>query len=165
MNRSIALVAAVLLAVSPVLASAQTAARPGFTLPRATVQVQRNVLVLPAQEHADVLRDLQTIIDAQPRPGMSVAEVRLMTQMSQWAVAQRNRLRYADQVRSFSRSAAANEIARANEALRTIGDDAQLANIDLQNTLQRQQQTMQMMSNVSRMMHDTAMSVIRKMGG
>jgi len=46
-----------------------------------------------------------------------------------------------------------------------IGDDTQLANIDLQNALQKQQQTLQTMSNVSKMMHDTAMAVIRKIGG
>ena len=45
------------------------------------------------------------------------------------------------------------------------GDDAQLANVDLQNVLQTQQQTIQMMSNISKTMHDTAMAVIRKIGG
>jgi len=45
------------------------------------------------------------------------------------------------------------------------GDDAQLANVDLQNILQKQQQTLQLMSNVSKMLHDTAASVIRKIGG
>ena len=43
-------------------------------------------------------------------------------------------------------------------------DDSQLANIDLQSALQKQQQTMQMMSNVSKMLHDTSMAVIRKIG-
>ncbi len=47
----------------------------------------------------------------------------------------------------------------------SLGDDAQLANIDMQNMLQKQQQTLQMMSNISKMLHDTAMAVIRKMGG
>ena len=51
------------------------------------------------------------------------------------------------------------------EKLNTVGDDAQLANIDLQNILQKQQQTLQMMSNVSKMLYDTATSVIRKLGG
>jgi hypothetical protein len=51
------------------------------------------------------------------------------------------------------------------ERLRIIGEDAQLANVDMQNALQRQQQTLQTMSNISRMLHDTAQSVIRKMGG
>ena len=48
--------------------------------------------------------------------------------------------------------------------LATAGDDAQLANINLQSSLQQQQQAIQTMSNVSKMMHDTAMSVIRKIG-
>ncbi|MCH8063555.1 MAG: phage tail protein, partial [Chloroflexi bacterium] len=48
--------------------------------------------------------------------------------------------------------------------LSSIGDDAQLANIDLQNSLQKQQQILQTISNVSKMLHDTAMAVIRKIG-
>ncbi len=50
------------------------------------------------------------------------------------------------------------------EDLSSVGDDAQLANIDLQNKLQKQQQTLQVISNVSKMLHDTAMAVIRKIG-
>ena len=50
------------------------------------------------------------------------------------------------------------------EKLSETGEDAQLANIDLQNMLQKQQQTMQMMSQISKMLHDTAMAVIRKIG-
>jgi succinate dehydrogenase flavin-adding protein (antitoxin of CptAB toxin-antitoxin module) len=50
------------------------------------------------------------------------------------------------------------------QKLQTAGDDAALANIDLQNMLQKQQQTLQTMSNVSKMLHDTAMSVIQKIG-
>ncbi len=53
----------------------------------------------------------------------------------------------------------------AEDSISTIGDDAQLANVDLQNALQKQQQTLQMMSNISKMLHDTAMSIIRKIGG
>ena len=48
--------------------------------------------------------------------------------------------------------------------LNSIGDDAQLANLDMQNVLQKQQQTIQMMSQISKMLHDTAMAVIRKIG-
>jgi hypothetical protein len=58
-----------------------------------------------------------------------------------------------------------DEIARWETKLNSIGDDAQLANVDLQNILQKQQQTLQMMSNISKMLFDTAMSVIRKIGG
>jgi hypothetical protein len=49
------------------------------------------------------------------------------------------------------------------EKLSSVGDDAQLANIDLQNSLQKQQQTLQTMSNVSKMLHDTAKAIIQNM--
>jgi hypothetical protein len=48
--------------------------------------------------------------------------------------------------------------------LNTIGDDAQLATIELQNALQRQQQILQTMSNISKMLHDSAVAIIRKIG-
>ncbi len=57
------------------------------------------------------------------------------------------------------------EAARWEEKLSSVGDDAQLANVDLQNMLQKQQQTLQQMSNISKMLHDTAMAIIRKIGG
>jgi hypothetical protein len=50
------------------------------------------------------------------------------------------------------------------EALNTVGDDSQLANVDLQNSLQAQQQVLQMMSNISKTLADTALSIIRKIG-
>jgi hypothetical protein len=50
------------------------------------------------------------------------------------------------------------------QAISSVGDDAQLANIDLPNVLQKQQQMIQMMSNISKVLHDTAMAVIRKIG-
>lgn len=64
-----------------------------------------------------------------------------------------------------SRNTQANiemEIEKWEQELSSIGDDAQLANIDLQNALQKQQQALQTISNVSKMLHDTAMAVIRK---
>lgn len=48
--------------------------------------------------------------------------------------------------------------------LATLDEDAQLANIDLQNILQKQQQTLTIMSQISKMLHDAAMAVIRKIG-
>ena len=58
----------------------------------------------------------------------------------------------------------ASLISEWEEMLKTVGDDAQLANIDLQNMLQKQQQTIQMLSNISKVLHDTALAVIRKIG-
>jgi len=56
-------------------------------------------------------------------------------------------------------------IAGFEEKLQAVGDDAQLAGIDLQNILQKQQQVLQMLSTISKMQSDTAMAVIRKIGG
>lgn len=50
------------------------------------------------------------------------------------------------------------------EKLATVGDDTQMANIDLQNTLQKQQQLLQMMSNISKSLHDTQMATIKNIG-
>ena len=47
----------------------------------------------------------------------------------------------------------------------SVRDNSRLANIDLQNKLQQQQQTLQYMSNISKMLHDTSVSIIRKKGG
>jgi hypothetical protein len=58
-----------------------------------------------------------------------------------------------------------NEIARWEECLATLADDSQLANINLQNMLQKQQQTLQMLSNVSKALHNTTMGIIRNIGG
>lgn len=49
--------------------------------------------------------------------------------------------------------------------LQTACEQGQLAQIDLQNILQKQQQTMQMMSAISKQLNDTAMAIIRKIGG
>jgi hypothetical protein len=57
------------------------------------------------------------------------------------------------------------EIVHWEGRLAMVGDDAQLANVDLQNILQKQQQTLQMMSNISKTSHDTLLAIIRKMGG
>jgi hypothetical protein len=46
-----------------------------------------------------------------------------------------------------------------------MGEDAQLANVDLQNMLQKQQQTLMMMSNIGKTLSDTNMAAIRKIGG
>ena len=68
-------------------------------------------------------------------------------------------------LRSASKKELEIYLADLGQQLTTVGDDAQLANVDLQNALQKQQQTLQMLSTISKMLHDTAMAVIRKIGG
>lgn len=55
-------------------------------------------------------------------------------------------------------------LGKLKKGLTAAAKDAKLANINLQNALQKQQQTLQTMSNVSKMLHDTAMAIIRKIG-
>ena len=58
-----------------------------------------------------------------------------------------------------------NELVANLEAeLNSVGDDAQLADIDLQNVLLKQQETLQMLSNISKELNDEALAVIRKVG-
>ncbi len=57
-----------------------------------------------------------------------------------------------------------DEIATLEQRLNSVGDDAQLANVDLQNILQKQQQTLQTLSNISRLLHESSMAVIRNIG-
>jgi hypothetical protein len=47
--------------------------------------------------------------------------------------------------------------------LNAVGDDAQLANMDLQNALQKQSQFIQMISTISKLLNESAMDVIRNM--
>jgi len=51
------------------------------------------------------------------------------------------------------------------DKLNAVGDDAQLANTDLQSAMQKQQQLVTMMSNIGKLLNDTAMDTVRKIGG
>ena len=62
------------------------------------------------------------------------------------------------------KAALEEQIEALEEKMSAAGDDEQLANIDLQGALQKQQQVLQTISNVSKMMHDTAMAIVRKIG-
>ena len=55
-------------------------------------------------------------------------------------------------------------ISALQDQLQTVGDDAQLANVDLQNWLQKQQQILQNFSNIAKLMYDTTTTIIRKVG-
>jgi len=74
---------------------------------------------------------------------------------------------YADKVNLYNRTQKEirDMISRLEEELNSLGDDAQLANIDLQNALQKQQQLIQMISNISKTLSETALAVIQKIGG
>jgi hypothetical protein len=86
----------------------------------------------------------------------------------------RSQRRAADAARSRSERVAALRAERdrltarlrdVNLELERLGptDDQQLMNMDLQDALQKQQQTLRTMSNVSKSMHDTAKALIQNM--
>jgi hypothetical protein len=58
-----------------------------------------------------------------------------------------------------------SEIARWDLRLATMQDDAQLVSIELQDMLQKHQQYLQLLSNISKATHDTAMAIIRNIKG
>ena len=51
------------------------------------------------------------------------------------------------------------------DRLNGIGDDIQRTNVDLQSMLQRQQDIMENMLNVSKLSYEATMAIIRKIGG
>lgn len=51
------------------------------------------------------------------------------------------------------------------EQLNSVGENQQLSNVDLQNELQKMQQTLQTLSNVAKSSYDTTMSVVRNQAG
>ena len=55
-------------------------------------------------------------------------------------------------------------IAELEQELSSVDEENKMAYSDLQNALQRQSQTIQMLSNVSKILHDTAKAVIEKIG-
>ena len=62
-------------------------------------------------------------------------------------------------------AASPDALAAIEDKLNSVGDDAQLANVDLQDVLQKQQQTIQTLANISKALDDTARSVVRNMRG
>ncbi len=63
------------------------------------------------------------------------------------------------------RSELENYINYLQRILNEVGDDAQLANVDMQNALQKQQQLLAMVQNFAKLLFDSQMEVIRKIGG
>jgi prefoldin subunit 5 len=49
--------------------------------------------------------------------------------------------------------------------LQSVGDDAQLANVELQMLLQKVQEIMQVLSNISKTQHETIIAIIRNLKG
>ncbi len=57
-----------------------------------------------------------------------------------------------------------DSIKQLEEKLNTAGDDAQLANVDMQNLSKQQQQALEKMASVAKVLTDTATSIVKKIG-
>jgi hypothetical protein len=58
---------------------------------------------------------------------------------------------------------ASAELAKLEMKLSSLGDDAELANVELQSALERHQEALRLLSNISKMLHETAKTVIQNM--
>ena len=124
-----------------------------------------------------IQEDLTKVLELRPNADMSPLEAKLLSEVSQKALLFRNALAYHNALQAHIDLGRAQLAENPNnlefaeqmrdweDKLSCIEEDTQLANIDLQNALQKQQQVLQMMSNISKSAHDILMSVIRKIGG
>ncbi len=55
-------------------------------------------------------------------------------------------------------------VKKFDEELTQLGEDGQIANIDLQDQLQKTQQTLQLLTTVKKQLSDTALNVVRAIG-
>jgi hypothetical protein len=140
--------------------SASTSLRATLTPAQAARLTRIGATFARTRDRGPLLRDWQRFIaEVKPPPGNIDALVQSVLRESYVESAEDLR-NHAEKVKAF------NDRRKAlREKLTTVGEDAQLANVDLQNVLQKQQQMLQMMSNISKTLHDSAMAVIRKIGG
>jgi len=152
-------------AAAPAAASDARAGTPGETLARS----------LPASRFEAVA------LNPQPLPPKDINELVQRLLRESYSSSTEDLRSFAEKVKSYNeaKKQVRDELHHAREALgevdshikgledklNSVGDDAQLANVDLQNVLQKQQLTLQMMSNISKQVHDTALDLIRKIGG
>ncbi len=141
-----------------------------------SIEKKQNLATLNVVQRNDIKADLKTLIDADPVLSLSVEEFRFVVGVQQWAIAQHKRITFVDvlkarrdvlvagQVSLKQKKDIAGELAIIDDKLNALGEDGQLANVDLQSNMQKMQQALQVMSNASKAMHDTAMNVIKKIG-
>jgi hypothetical protein len=109
--------------------------------------------------------DIEALVQAVMQQAQQMQEQDLKDAQAEMARTNQQKAALRQQMQTLRDQKRDLEARKMEEKLNSVGDDAQLANVDMQNVLQKQQQTLQMMSNISKMLHDSAMSVVRKLGG
>jgi len=116
-----------------------------------------------------VMLEYQKMVAKEAAQDKKLAGAKLSEKQKQLAKTLRGRTDQLKKMRDqAAQSRAASDaidkfIQQWQKTLAPIGDDAQLANVNLQNVMQQQQQAMQMMSNVSKKLHETTKSIISNM--
>lgn len=104
------------------------------------------------------------IVSAKPAEGDLEGLIQLVLSES-YQEASRDLKRHTEKA-SAARTRASPVTPGAKSSSRAAtGEDSQLANLELQDALQKQQQAVQTLSNLSKSMHDTAKAIIHKIGG
>lgn len=141
-----------------------------FILKEAEIEADRNVQIAKkkVQHYEDLRRNIRDELD-KTRSSLTAIEAMKKPKVIQRKVFNINPDSTGIKVYNAGNISTNAEIEsyinELEEKLSTIGEDQQLAQIDLQNKLQYSQQLVQTMSNVSKMFYDTAMAIIRKIGG
>ncbi len=132
----------------------------GVTLDGEAMDINALVAFVLREAYMEQNKDLKYYADKVRRANKKKEEIRNKLRSA------RNQLEALDKGTgaSTTRKSLEREIKKWEDALAEDCNDARLANVELQNILQKQQQTLQMMSNISKMLHDTAMAIIRKHG-
>ena len=140
-----------------------------FAIDEAKQEINRNVNQhrSKVQKYEAIKRTISQEISAnRSMLGRSVGGKIQPIQKKIYVIEKRNPEKFAVQKGNViaTRGELENYINNLDAALNSVGDDAQLANVDLQNILQKQQQYIQQLSDISKMFYDTAMAVIRHIG-
>lgn len=109
------------------------------------------------REHVEAYRETLTAMQGEAEVEIRTISIRSKYKRKKNPVRERGEEKMSD-------AELAEYIRMWEDQLAGIGQDAALAGIDLQEALQKQQQLVNTMSSVSKLLHDTAMGVIRKVG-
>lgn len=71
--------------------------------------------------------------------------------------------RRTESTRITSKASMANYVSDLEAELVSVGNDEQLATVDLQNSLQKREQVLQALSNISDLLNDTTMRILRNL--
>lgn len=148
-------------------------------MPQASAAAQSKARVLAAKTNRDfkIAQDLDKVVATPMASDMTIAEQKAVTELAQKALAVRNALEYRQQLRERiaevreelaenpDDAALKAELAELEKKLAAASDMTQLAQLELQDAMQRQQQTFRTLSNILKQQHETTKAIIQNIKG